>query len=212
MYACPLCNSNSNFYHQDNRRRYFNCTYCDLVFVEPTMLPSAREEKAEYDLHQNAFDDQGYIQFLNRMVIPIEQYIDKPSEGLDFGCGPNAVLASLLENRGYTMTTYDPYYANHKNVLSAEREYNFIVCTEAIEHFHQPKREWELWQTLLKPKGWIAIMTKRVINKDRFASWHYKNDQTHVSFFSDNTFKYLAEKYHFSLKLVSSDIVLLHKQ
>ena len=54
-------------------------------------------------------------------------------------------------------------------------------------------------------------MTKRVLSQSAFANWHYKNDPTHVAFFSDDTFSWLAVQWSAELRLVGQDVVLLQK-
>jgi len=54
-------------------------------------------------------------------------------------------------------------------------------------------------------------MTKMVIDVEAFATWHYKNDLTHVIFFSHATFEYLAERDKLELEFVGKDIILLRK-
>lgn len=209
--SCPLClHSHIQAYHQDRRRSYLQCQQCELVFVEPSTLPDAVAEKNEYDLHQNQAEDPGYQQFLSRLADPLNLHLEENSHGLDFGCGPTPLLANLLTKLGnHRMSVFDPFYANDKEVLL--QTYDFISCSEAIEHFHRPQREWSSWMQMLKPKGWLGIMTKRVIDKQRFSSWHYKNDPTHVSFFSDNTFAFLASRDGLKLKIISNDVVLMQK-
>lgn len=207
---CPLCQSeNTDFYHQDNKRRYFQCCQCDLVFVSPEDRPDPVREKREYDLHENHADDPGYQRFLNRLAVPLMAKTDPGSFGLDFGCGPTPLLAELLADAGMNMSVYDAFYFSDKACLS--QRFDFITCTEAIEHFHNPISEWRLLHEMLKPGGVMAIMTKRVISKERFCNWHYKNDITHVSFFSEKTFTWLASQYGYDLEIVSPDIVFLHK-
>lgn len=209
--TCPLCASQqTDEYFQDRKRRYLQCHDCELVFVHPQDLPSQAREKQEYDLHQNTPDDEGYIRFLSRVATPLSSKLNSQSTGLDFGCGPSPVLANLLKQQGHSVSLYDPFYFPETDVLS--KHYDFISSTEAIEHFHQPAKEWQIWLNCLKPGGWLAIMTKRVINKDRFANWHYKNDITHVSFFSEATFAFLAHRDGLSVEFVGTDVVLMRKQ
>ena len=207
---CPLCfDSNTIFYHQDNKRTYFQCQCCKLVFVSPEFLPSTGAEKSEYDKHENSFEDDGYRTFLSKLLTPLSIYIKPSSSALDFGCGPAPVLAELLKEKGLEVSIYDPFYADNIEVL--EQSFDVITCTEAIEHFHQPAKEWFLFNSMLKPNGILAIMTKRVLSKERFKQWHYKNDPTHVSFFSEATFNYLAHRDTFSIEFPSSDVVLMKK-
>lgn len=207
---CPLCfDSNTVFYHQDNKRTYIQCQCCKLVFVSPEFLPSTGAEKSEYDKHENSFEDDGYRTFLSKLLTPLSIYIKPGSSALDFGCGPAPVLAELLKEKGLEVSIYDPFYADNIEIL--EQSFDVITCTEAIEHFHQPAKEWSLFNSMLKPNGILAIMTKRVLSKERFKQWHYKNDPTHVSFFSEATFNYLAQKDTLSVEFPASDVVLMKK-
>ena len=44
-----------------------------------------------------------------------------------------------------------------------------------------------------------------------FATWHYKNDKTHICFFSVETFQWLAKKWDALLVIDSDDVVLFQK-
>ena len=207
MHSCPMCRcEHSLFYFQDKNRTYYQCSRCELVFVDPKFLPDINTEKQEYDLHRNHPGDQGYKTFLNRVARPLVAKLQPGSKGLDFGCGPSPVLASMLTEQGFPTQYYDPIYFDNKPLLG--QTYKFVTCTEAIEHFHYPFKEWQLLLSLLDINGLLAVMTKRVLDRERFATWHYKNDMTHVSFFSETTFIWLADKYGLNLEIVSDDVVL----
>ena len=55
-------------------------------------------------------------------------------------------------------------------------------------------------------------MTKLVIDAEAFSRWHYKNDLTHVSFFSKTTMQWLAETYHCELEFVGKDVMIFRDQ
>lgn len=209
--ACPLCHANDiAFYFEDKRRRYNQCNACSLVFVSSEFLPTLIVERAEYDLHENSDDDQGYRAFLQRALSPLIPLINPNDSALDFGCGPSPVLANMLKASGLSaVDTFDIFYNPDKRVFN--KQYNIITCTEAIEHFHTPSREWNYFLSMLMPGGLLVIMTKRVIDKAAFARWHYKNDKTHVSFFSEATFHFLGERDGFTVEFPSNDVVLLKK-
>ncbi|GAA4878560.1 class I SAM-dependent methyltransferase [Ferrimonas pelagia] len=207
---CPLCqHPQSHHYHQDKRRHYFQCQQCQLVFVDPSALLPANAEKQIYDQHQNSPTDQGYRRFLSRLADPLLARLPEGSDGLDFGCGPGPVLASMLEQAGHRMALYDIYYQPDRTPL--RRQYDFVTCTEAIEHFYRPGREWQLLMSLLKPGGTLGLMTKMVRNANAFAQWHYKNDPTHVCFFSPATFRFLARQQGLTVEFHGSDVILLQK-
>lgn len=212
-HTCPLCTSQeTQYYTEDKKRQFFQCSQCQLVFVDPGQLPSQIREKQEYDLHENGFEDHGYTRFLSRVSEPLIQQLSVNEVGLDFGCGPAPVLAQMLSNNDLPTTCYDPFYFPDRKHITGHERYDFIVCTEAIEHFHQPHKELELLYRLLKPGGLLAIMTKRVLSKEKFQNWHYKNDMTHVSFFSVETFKFVALSFGYDLTIVSDDVVFLKKR
>lgn len=211
MPNCPLCESApAPEFCRDARRRYFQCGECALIFADPASLPTPEEERAIYDRHQNNPADPGYRQFLSRLARPLTRRLTKKGlHGLDFGSGPGPTLSVMLEETGYKMSVYDPLYAPDASVL--DRRYDFVTCTEAIEHFHTPAREWRLLLGLVKPGGWLGIMTRLVPESGDFASWHYKNDPTHVSFFSRATFRRLAEHDHLSCEFIGEDVILLKR-
>ncbi|MGF1725877.1 class I SAM-dependent methyltransferase [Photobacterium nomapromontoriensis] len=211
MQICPLCDShNVDVFHQDRRRQYFRCGKCALIFADPLARLSPEAEKAHYDLHENNPDDPGYRRFLDRLAAPLLTRLgETPQQGLDFGCGPGPTLSLMLAEAGHNMAIYDPYFAAHPEVL--ETVYDFVTCTEAIEHFYQPAKEWGQLLGMVKPGGWLGLMTKLATDADAFAQWHYKNDPTHVSFFSRETFHSLAERDGLDVEFVGNDVILLRK-
>ncbi|MGB5444758.1 MAG: class I SAM-dependent methyltransferase [Psychromonas sp.] len=210
MHLCPLCSSNQTaFYFKDKSRSYFQCSCCKLVFVLPEQRLDTASEKAHYDHHQNCPDDSGYRQFLSRLATPLIDRLAANSNGLDFGCGPGPALAQLLREAGHKVALYDIYYHPDPQVL--ENRYDFVTATEVIEHLFDPQKIWSQWLNLVKPGGWIGIMTKLVIDLEAFADWHYKYDPTHVIFFSKETFRYLAERDNLALEFIGNDVIILRK-
>jgi SAM-dependent methyltransferase len=208
--ACPLCASSAvEEFHRDKRRSYWRCDVCKLTFVPKAYFLSEVDEKAEYDLHLNSPDDQGYRKFLNRLALPMQELLPPQSHGLDFGSGPGPTLSVMFEEAGYKMTIYDKFYADIPERL--EQHYDFITATEVVEHLQTPKTSLEqLWQCL-KPDGYLGIMTKLARDREAFANWHYKNDLTHVTFFSRETFIWLAAKWHAELKFIGKDVIILRR-
>lgn len=207
---CPLCaHRDCRHYHRDTFRNYLQCPHCQLVFVEPSARLSAAQEKAIYDQHQNDPDDPGYRKFLSRLSIPLLARVPAGAQGLDFGCGPGPTLSVMLNEAGCRVANYDPFYAHQPQLL--QQQYDFISCTEVIEHCHQPANEWPLLLKMLKPGGHLAIMTKLVRDPQAFAGWHYKNDQTHVSFFSRATFRFLAERDQLAIEFIGNDVIMMQK-
>lgn len=208
---CPLCHTPAAHHlHRDEHRAYLRCPECALIFVSRKDLLTPDEEKARYDLHNNRPDDPNYRRFLRQLTDPLIQRMGPPPlKGLDFGSGPGPTLSVMLQESGYDMHLYDPYYARQAEVLM--HSYDFITCTEAIEHFYNPSKEWELLVGLVRPGGWLGFMTKLIDNPQDFPEWYYINDRTHVSFFSRQTFNFLAKRDGLGVEFIGDNVVLLQK-
>ncbi len=207
---CPLCDSpQSNEFACDKRREYLRCCRCALVWVPPEYYLDRAAERSEYDKHNNDVHDPGYRRFLGRVFEPLRAELAAGAHGLDFGCGPGPALAHMLEEAGFTVSLYDPFYFPDPGAL--ELDYDFITATEVVEHLHRPGHELDRLWRLLKPGGVLAVMTKLVIDAQAFARWHYKNDPTHVAFFSRETWRWWAAQHHAELTFHGQDVVLLRK-
>ncbi len=208
--VCPLCGSRrSVHFHRDPRREYWRCRICRLVFVPPVFHLDAQAEKAEYDRHQNLTEDPGYRRFLFRLAGPLATRLSPGSRGLDFGAGPGPALAAMLTEAGHDVCLYDPFFVNDPAVLDGR--YDFVTATEVLEHLRRPGPELDRLYRLLKPGGHLGIMTKRVIDRERFARWHYIRDPTHVCFFSRQTFTWLTDRWCAGLDIVDRDVIIIQK-
>ena len=208
---CPLCqNDKFTLYFKDKYRSYFQCSVCKLVFVPKEYYVSIEDEKADYDHHQNSASDPGYRRFLSRLTQPLCDVMPSQQHGLDFGCGPGPALSALMEEKGHKMDLYDPIYYPDSAVL--DKKYDFICATEVVEHFQDIKKHFDRLFDLLKPHGWLGIMTKLVKDQEAFKNWHYIRDKTHISFFSKETFLFIAPHYKADLNFIAKDVILLHKQ
>ncbi len=208
--SCPLCDCTKiSHYHQDKNRDYWQCNACALVFVAAEQHLNRDEEKAIYDQHENDLADEGYRRFLSRVCEPLNARLSASSVGLDFGCGPAPMLATMLRELGHDVALYDLYYHPDEQVL--KRDYDFVSSTEVIEHLAQPQPVLQLWLELLRPGGTLALMTKLVIDVQRFATWHYKNDPTHIAFYSKETFAYIAKRFGLDLEFIAADVIFLTK-
>lgn len=211
MPTCPLCASpHPAPYHRDARRDYLQCRQCDLVFVPAEQRLGPDAEKAVYDRHENSPDDPGYRRFLSRLFEPLAARLSPGARGLDFGAGPGPTLSVMFEEAGHPMAIYDPFYAPDRRALEAR--YDFITATEVVEHLFAPGAELERLAGLLAPGGWLGLMTKRVRSPEAFAGWHYILDPTHVCFFSEASFRWLAARLDMSVTFPSDDVALLQRR
>ncbi|MCB1704778.1 MAG: class I SAM-dependent methyltransferase [Halioglobus sp.] len=207
---CPLCAGGEiSWYSSDRRRRYLQCGDCELVFVPPAYHLDRAAEKAEYALHENHIHDPGYRRFLSRLMEPLVTRLAAGARGLDFGCGPGPALAHMLREEGFEVVCYDSLFVPDAAALA--QCYDFICATEVVEHLHHPGRELERLWSLLQPGGWLGIMTKLVRDAEAFSRWHYKNDPTHVCFFSARTWHWWARRYGAAVEIIGADVILLRR-
>lgn len=208
--ACPLCaSSQTRYLVSDRRRDYHRCGTCDLVFVPERFFLSPADEKALYDMHENDPGDMAYRDFLSRLFEPMLERLPEKARGLDFGSGPGPTLSLMFEERGHEMRIYDSFYAPDAAALSGE--YDFITATEVVEHLHRPAFELERLWSLLRPGGWLGIMTSRHDSAQDFLTWHYRNDPSHVIFFSERTFGWLGDEWRTEPRFPAADVALMQK-
>lgn len=208
---CPLCGSDHvDSFFEDKKRAYLSCLHCKLVFVTKKYWLSLEDEQATYDLHENDPQDQGYRRFLSRLSTPLLKKLGTNQKGLDFGCGPGPTLSLMLQEQGHHVDLYDPLFCNDTSVFG--KHYDFICATEVVEHMHNPNQDFSFLFQMLKPGGWLGIMTKLVIDKNAFSKWHYIHDMTHVCFYSRPTFEYIAQRFNADLSFIGKDVILLNKK
>ena len=65
---------------------------------------------------------------------------------------------------------------------------------------------------MLPPGGWLGLMTKRVASREAFTGWHYILDPTHVCFFGEASFAWLAAHLGMRVEFPAADVALLQKR
>jgi SAM-dependent methyltransferase len=207
---CPLCRAADVHPHAELRgARYFACGVCRLVFLDPSRRPTAEAERAHYGTHRNDPDDPGYRAFLSRLADPLAERLAPGAEGLDYGSGPGPALPRMMRERGFRVRAYDPFFAPDEDAL--RRSYDFVACSETAEHFHHPAREFARLHGLLRPGGWLGVMTEMLDDARDFAGWRYARDPTHVCFYHADTMRWIAGAHGWRMESAGRNVVLFHK-
>lgn len=188
---------------------YWRCQQCMATFLDPSQLPHRSVEHAQYRLHRNEVSDVQYRKFLGRVALPLLERLPAGLSGLDYGCGPGPALAAMLIEAGHRMAVYDPLFFNDPKLL--DNPYDFITCTEVVEHFHHAFDEFAQFDRLLKPGGWLAVMTMFQTDDAAFAGWHYRRDPTHVVFYREMTFRTIAGRHGWRCEFPCANVALMHK-
>lgn len=192
---CKICdNKTTELGNNVMRVRYYYCDECHFISKDRHVRLDTAEELAIYDSHQNSIEDPRYVDyfrsFIKKAILP---YCKDGGEGLDFGSGPEPVLATLLErDHSFSMEIYDLYYTTDKSYK--KKKYDFITTTEVLEHLDDPLEYFSLFYELLHNGGILAIMTNFHSNdEDHFNQWHYTRDRSHISFYTSETLETIAE-------------------
>ena len=152
---------------------------------------SHTEEEARYKLHHNTISNEGYVNNFKEIISLVRQYCPDVNTVLDYGCGPGPVLAELLKRNGFGCDVFDTIFFPVYPV----RSYDLVISTEVFEHFRDVRTELERVISLIKPGGFLAIMTSFHDPISNFEEWWYHSDPTHISFFSMKTFDWISGRY-----------------
>ena len=208
--ACRVCRASRTApFWSGSDGRYWRCPECLATFLDEAQLPTREVELERYRLHQNDPADPGYRAFLNRLARPLLERLPPRQTGLDYGCGPGPALAEMLRAAGHDVHLYDPFF--HPDAAALERTYDFVTCSEVVEHFHQPHDEFARIRRLLRLGGRLAVMTCFQTDDARFPDWHYRRDPTHVTFYREATFRHLAARFGWSCEFPVKDVALLQQ-
>jgi SAM-dependent methyltransferase len=207
MNACTLCDSPPPpTTRMAFARHFLDCPNCGLVRAVPDDLPSPEVERARYATHENDPADARYRAFLDRLAIPLGEHLPLGARGLDFGCGPGPTLSRMLTERGWPTAEWDPFFAPDRTLL--EERWDFVTCSEVLEHLHHPRRTLEQISALLRSRGWLGVMTEVFDDQVDFATWWYVRDPTHVAFYRPGTLAWIAEHFGWSLERPARNVAL----
>ena len=195
---CPLCNEPSGLFHSFQRktggeRSFSLCRHCSFVFQNEATLPGAGEERERYELHRNDPDDKGYLNWLEGFVKAAVTPWYTGGRILDYGSGPRPVLSELLSSRGLPVSSYDPYFAP---LWPEDGPFSMILLCEVLEHVHNPLNDFRRLCSSAGEGAVLSVMTQFLPSLDAgdFKSWWYKEDPTHIRFFTPESLEMLGEK------------------
>lgn len=213
MTKCRLCaNPQIEQWQEIRGKIYHYCSQCGIIQLDQTHFLSPEEEQERYLRHNNTMKNKGYVtylsNFIDKAVIP---YVIQGGNILDFGSGPASVLSELLTARGFPTQSYDPFFndtGNWENIL-----YDAVVAVEVFEHLHYPGNVIPRIQKSLKTKGHLILRTL-LHNEDHeaFINWWYKDDSTHVSFYSKKTIDHICAKWNFTPKRIDTSCEITLKK
>lgn len=212
--TCKICSQELVLFFDDYMQcNTYHCEACEFIFKDNAAIISTEKELKVYQQHNNTLENLGYVAmfeaFIAKSITPHQKNIRTV---LDFGSGPNPVLATLLAQKGFQTEYYDKFFSPQK--VYENKRYDLITCTEVIEHISDIQALMELFSEHINPNGYLALMTQFHPNDpEAYLNWWYRRDPTHISFFRPHSFSVLAQQHGFSLRFHDEKkLVLLQKR
>ena len=115
----------------------------------------------------------------------------------------------MIEEDGFSAALYDPLFHPDETVLA--HTYDFITCTETVEHFATPRADFLRLHKILAPGASLGIMTDILEDKEGFGDWYYHRDPTHVAFYTRHTFHWIAEWLGLGVEFPQRRVILFRK-
>jgi 2-polyprenyl-3-methyl-5-hydroxy-6-metoxy-1,4-benzoquinol methylase len=206
--VCPLCGKVANSLIRGAKRNLRHCLECDLVFVPSAYHPTPEEELHRYRQHQNSSDNLGYVKMLSEVLKLIQRFGPEGGNILDFGCGPGPVFVDLCRQAGFNAYGYDPHFQQE---LPEKIRFDVISAIEVWEHFRSPATDISSLLSFLAPNGLLAVRTLLHKGEENMSSWWYTRDNTHLSFYSQQTFAWIAEKFRLNPIFTDGEKIILFK-
>jgi len=204
--CCRICDDQSFTFFSDCRP-YYLCKTCSFIFTDSSL--STEETKEHYQSqYVNNFDWSNFAKSLLESL----SFSITPRTILDFGSG-SGKLADEFRTMGFEVHNYEPMLHGVFQTENYLNSYDLVILNEVIEHIVDVLSVFDCVCSLTRPGGLLyvgTLLTDAMINEpdkfqELFSSWWYKDDQTHVSFFSQLTFEYICSiKNIYRLQMLSA--------
>ena len=210
---CKICQGDvASFFDDYMKCQTYHCKACEFIFKDEEAIISEGKELKVYQQHNNTEENLGYVamfqDFIDKTITPHKAQI---KTALDFGSGPNPVLAKILERNGFETDHYDKFFSAKK--VYEGKTYDLITSTEVIEHISDVQGVMALFAQHLNAGGYLALMTQfHPDDQEAYLNWWYRRDPTHIVFFRPRTFAVLAQQHGYSLRYHDDKkLILLQK-
>jgi len=164
--------------------------------MEPLYRLDGSRERDRYLLHDNSLENGGYRSYLESFLEAVFSfsaicagYTPGKWKILDYGSGPSPSLSVLMRKRGDEVRSWDPFFAPDTPRFRTGAD--LVTCLEVAEHFYEPRKDFALMARGLKAGGFLALGTQ-CIPSVPFDLWWYRQDPTHVSFYTESALSLVA--------------------
>lgn len=197
--TCKICNKKndsifSEFILNKYNIKYYHCEICGFLQTEePYWIEEVYVEPID-------ISDTGYMQrnlnLAKKLTVLLSILFKKDAKFLDYA-GGYGVFVRLMRDIGFDFCWDDKYTSN---LFARGFEYNnqsvdAITTFESFEHYVNPLEEIEKMLSISKTIIFSTELLPNSIPKPK-DWWYYGLDHgQHISFYSEKTLKFIAEKY-----------------
>jgi SAM-dependent methyltransferase len=212
---CRICGTHAAVIFED-RRPFFVCNKCGFIFTNCLLTHEeiTRHYLSQYEV---VFDWENEA----KAILNLVNFAVSPNKLLDFGSG-SGKLADTFRSMGIEVDTYEPMLQGNFKSENYSNNYDMVIFNEVIEHIENVVEVFNNVAPCIKQGGVIyicTVMTDAIINEpdrfnERFNSWWYKNDPTHISFFCQLTFEYICtmeKNYRLQIVAIGPNCLLLQR-
>ncbi len=171
---------------------YLRCIGCGFIFTtDLNALSDAEMAVIIYNADYVRVDPdllEARPRFLSGRIAENLQAVSVHPRGLDYG-GGNGLFATLMRERGFDITCYDPYFSD---ATIPSSQFDLVTAFEVMEHSRDPRGTLSAMLELLAEQGAILFTTTlqpRAVTPDW---WYIAPRNGHVSLFTETSLIALA--------------------
>lgn len=211
---CRICDSNSVYCFskkilEKHDIEYYRCDHCGFLQTEkPYWLSDAYcdtlPKSDEGILRRNAY-------FADKIEKIIRKYFSADVSCLDYG-GGYGFFTRMMRDRGLQFWHTDLFCKNlFRYAAELGQKYEIITALEVFEHLENPLTE---FKKLIKEYSPSTILFSTAIQPKDPREWEYLSlvDGQHISFLSQKTLTYMAEKLGMNCHTAGNLHMLTRKQ
>ncbi|QQO08263.1 PfkB family carbohydrate kinase [Breznakiella homolactica] len=206
---CPVCFSDTIRRISSSRRHFLRCGFCGFSWADPGGIPGDGDLAGLY-----ASSRRGEPPDVSSVPARImDRTLPLPGAGLravDWGPGADPAGLRLLEERGITVFSWDPFSPGGK--VLPRKSFDFGLCLGTAAYFKNPRENFSAFAAALKPGARAFIGTS--ITPEDDDEFLRRRDAEHtgpIAFYSEKALTLLAASASLSLETLDGTLAVLRR-